>query len=221
MVQLSEVLGPDGAPLTAAELIARHGREIGQVIRGEMLALSEGEQREVLASSLSYYPTDLLVAGWLAALVYDTPEGAAPMIQLLEYANTQLLEYRRYDETLTALLKGAYDALERGGGFFARWRLARDAAHLNRLRLEVTELTERADNAIKFLSDMFYARAYRLAASKVGANDYRSLVDQKLHTAGQLYEFMVNEFREARSFVLELAVIVILIIELVPIFRGR
>jgi len=55
----------------------------------------------------------------------------------------------------------------------------------------------------------------------VGAGDYRALVDQKLRTAGDLYEFMVNEFREARSFLLEVLVIIILIIELVPIFRGR
>jgi len=221
VVHLCEVRDPAGAVLTGAQLIAQHGPEIGQVIRGETLALSEGEQREVLASSLSYYPNDLLVVGWLAALVYDTPEGAAPLIQLLEYANTQLLEYRRYDEILSVLLKDAYAALERRGGFFSRWRLARDAEQLNRLRLEVTELTERADNAIKFLSDMFYARAYRLAAAKVGANDYRSLVDQKLRIAGELYEFMVNEFREARSFFLEVLVIIILIVELVPIFRGK
>jgi hypothetical protein len=220
VVHFREVCGDDGRQLTAAELITRYGREISQVIRGETLSLSEGEQREVLASSLSYYPTDLLVVGWLAALVYDTPDGAEPLIQLLEYANSQLLEYRRYDEILTELLKDAYDALERKGGWFSRWRLAGEAEKLNRLRLEVTELTERADNAIKFLSDMFYARAYRLAASKVGASDYRSLVDQKLRTAGELYEFMVNEFREARGFFLEVLVVVILIIELVPILRG-
>jgi hypothetical protein len=221
IVHFREVRDENGAPMSAAELIALHGREIGQVIRGETLGLSEGEQREVLASSLSYYPSDLLVVGWLAALVYDTVEGAAPVIQLLEYANSQLLEYRRYDEILTALLKDAYDALERRGGLFSRWRLAHEAEKLNRLRLEVTELTERADNAIKFLSDMFYARAYRLAASKVGASDYRSLVDQKLRTAGELYEFMVNEFREARAFFLEVLVVVILIIELVPIFKAK
>ena len=221
IVDLREVRDDTGRALTGSNLLAQYGREISQVIRGETQPLSEGEQKEVLAASLSYYPTDLLVAGWLAAIVYDTPEGAAPLIQLLEYANTQLLEYRRYDEILTALLKEAYAALERRGGFFSRWRLARDAAQLNRLRLDVTELTERADNAIKFLSDMFYARAYRLAAARVGASDYRSLVDQKLRTAGELYEFMVNEFREARGFVLELLVIVILIFELVPIFRGK
>lgn len=220
IVQLREVRDDAGA-LTGPQLIARYGREIGQVIRGETQALSESEEKEVLASSLGYYPTDLLVVGWLAAIVYDTPEGAAPLIQLLEYANTQLLEYRRYDEILSALLKHAYATLERRSGIFSRWTLARDAERLNRLRLDVTELTERADNAIKFLSDMFYARAYRLAAAKVGAGDYRSLVDHKLRIAGDLYEFMVNEFREARAFILELLVVVILIIELVPIFRGR
>lgn len=219
VIHLREVLEDGGASPGASQLIARFGREISQVIRGETQPLSEGEQSEVLASSLSYYPYDLLVVGWLAALVYDTPEGAVPLIQLLEYANTQLLEYRRYDEILTAVLKEAYDALERRGGFFSRWRLARDAARLNQLRLEITELTERADNAIKFLSDMYYARAYRLAAAKVGASDYRALVDQKLRTAGELYEFMVNEFREARAFILELLVIVILILELLPMFH--
>jgi hypothetical protein len=221
VVHLREVYGGDGSLLTGSQLIAQHGPEISQVIRGETQALSPGEEREVLASSLSYYPADVLVVGWLAALVYDTPEGAAPLIQLLEYANTQLLEYRRYDEILTALLRDAYAALERRGGFLARWRLAREAEHLNRLRLDVIELTERADNAIKFLSDMYYARSYRLAAAKVGAGDYRSLVDQKLQTAGELYEFMVNEFREARGFLLEVLVIVILIIELIPILRGK
>jgi len=221
IVDLREVRDTAGNLLTGQQAIANHHGEISQVIRGDIQPLSEGEEREVLASSMSYYPTDLLVVGWQAAIVYDTPQGAAPLIQLLEYANTQLLEYRRYDDILTRLLKGGRATLERESGYLSRWRLARSAEQLNRLRLETMELTERTDHAIKFLSDMFYARAYRMAAAKVGANDYRALVDEKFRAAGELYEFMVNEFREARGFVLELLVIVILIVELVPIFRGR
>jgi len=87
--------------------------------------------------------------------------------------------------------------------------------------LDVIELTERMDNSIKFLSDMYFARLYRLAAAKVGVPDYRMLVDQKLRTAGQLYEFMVHEFHQARAFVLETAVLLILIIELVLLFHGK
>jgi hypothetical protein len=62
---------------------------------------------------------------------------------------------------------------------------------------------------------------YRLAAAKVGVEDYRSLVDGKLHTAGELYEFMRDQFHQSRAFVLEVLVVIILIIELVPLFRGK
>jgi hypothetical protein len=162
-----------------------------------------------------------LVVGWMAAFIYDTSEGAAATGQLLEYANTQLLEYRRYDELLTRVLKHAYDSLERGGGVLSHWRLGAEAKRLNTLRLDITELSERADNAIKFLSDMFYARAYQLASAKIGVNDYRHLVDEKQRTAGELYQFMVDEFRAARGFVLELMVVIILVIEIVFLFRGK
>ena len=85
----------------------------------------------------------------------------------------------------------------------------------------MSELTERADNAIKFLSDMFSARLYKLAALKVGVPDYKDLVQQKLQTAEELYRFMVDEFNQSRAFVLELMVVIILIIELVYFFRGK
>jgi len=221
IVHLREAPGAGGGPGTAAELLALHGGEIAQIVRGESTALSDAERQEVLQSSISYYPTDLLVPGWTAAFIYDTQEGAAPTVQLLEYANTQLLEFRHYDAVLTRLLQGVYRSFDKGSGFLSRWKLAREAQRLNAMRLEVTELTERIDNAIKFLSDMFYARLYRLAATKVGVSDYRNLVDQKLQTAGELYEFMVDRFHTARGFVLEVGVVIILIIELIFLFRGK
>jgi len=85
----------------------------------------------------------------------------------------------------------------------------------------VIELTERMDNSIKFLSDMFYARLYRLASAKVGGPDYRNLVEQKLKTAGELNQFMREQFHQSRGFVLELMVVVILVIELFYLFRGK
>jgi uncharacterized Rmd1/YagE family protein len=83
------------------------------------------------------------------------------------------------------------------------------------------ELTEHADNAIKFLSDMFAARLYRLAATKVGVPDYKDLVQQKIDTAEDLYRFMVDQFNQSRAFFLEFTVVIILIIELIYLFRGK
>ena len=220
IIHLTEARDERGQTLTAPAMLAAHGAEIAQIVRGESAPLSDGERNEVLQSSLSYYATDLLVVGWVGALVYDTPAGAAPTIQLLEYANAQLLEFRHYDDLLTRVLEKVYKMLERHPSLIRRWRMAKEAERLNTLRLDVTELTERTDNAIKFLSDMFYARAYRIAAARVGVNDYRNLVDEKLATARDLYDFMTNEFHQGRAFVLEVMVVIILIIELIHLFRG-
>lgn len=209
-----------GSP-DAAELIARDGPRIAQVVRGDPMPLSIHECNEVLQSSISYYPTDIAIIGWNAAFVYDTPSGAEAAIQLLEYANSQLLEFRHYDELLTTVLDTVYDSFEQRPGLFARFRQAGSANRLHTVLLEVMELTEHADNAIKFLSDMFAARLYRLAAAKVGVPDYKDLVQQKINTAEDLYRFMVDQFNQSRAFFLEFTVVVILVIELVFLFRGK
>jgi hypothetical protein len=211
----------EGSP-SANDLLGAHGEKIAQIVRGEICQLSEGERQEILQSRISYYPNDLAVIGWNAAFIYDTAVGAETAIQLLQYANSQLLEFRHYDEFLTRELQDVYDFLDRGGtGLWSRWRTARAASKLHTVLLDVNELTERADNAIKFLSDMFSARLYKLCAQKVGVPDYKDLVQEKLQTAEDLYRFMVEQFNQSRAFVLELMVVVILIIELIYFFKGH
>jgi hypothetical protein len=206
---------------SAADLTRDRGLEIAQIVRGDRLRLSQGECAEVLQSRISYYENDLAVIGWNAAFLYDSNAGAETAIQLLEYANSQLLEFRHYDELLTEILDNVYDSLEHKKGMLVRWRMARSATRLHTVLLEIGELTERADNSIKFLSDMFAARLYRLAAAKVGVPDYKDLVAQKLKTAEDLYHDMVDQFNQSRGFFLETIVVLILLIELFYLFRGR
>jgi hypothetical protein len=205
---------------SAAELLSAQGGRIAQIVRGENVPLSDGEQQEIMQSKISYYPNDLAVISWNGAFLYDSTAGAETVIQLLEYANSQLLEFRHYDELLTRELASVYDFMDHGSGIWARWRTAKRASRLHTVLLDVDELTERADNAIKFLSDMFSARLYKVAASKIGVSDYKDLVNQKVHTAEELYRFMVDQFHQSRAFVLELMVVIILIIDLIWLFRG-
>jgi hypothetical protein len=209
-----------GSP-SAAELLATQGGRIAQIVRGETVPLSDGEQQEIMQSKISYYPNDLAVISWNGAFLYDSASGAETVIQLLEYANSQLLEFRHYDELLTRELQSVYDFMENGSmGILARWRTAKRASRLHTVLLDVAELTERADNAIKFLSDMFSARLYKVAALKIGVTDYKDLVNQKVHNAEELYRFMVDQFHQSRAFVLELMVVIILIIDLIWLFKG-
>ena len=206
---------------TAAHLLGSCRQQIAQVVRGENSALSDDELREILQSAMSYYPNDLAVLGWNAAFVYDSAVGSETTLQLLEYANSQLLEFRHYDDLLTRELASVYDSLEKKSTLLGSWRLPGEASRLQTVLLDVTELTERADNAIKFLSDMFSARLYRLAASKIGVPDYKSLAQAKLRTAEDLYRFLIDQFHQSRTFVLESLVVLILLIELVYVFHGK
>jgi hypothetical protein len=207
---------------TGVDLVTRNAPPIAQILRGEQMPLAHSINEDVLQSSLFYYPNDVVVVGWNAALVYDTPAGADTVVQILEYANSQLLEFRHYDELLTRELAGVYAGLKHSGGIVRRrWKMRREAMRLNAVTVEVTELVERSDTAIKFVSDMYSARLYRTAAAKVGVPEYKNLVNEKLHIAEDLYRFLIEEFHQSRGFVLEVMVVIILVIELVYLFRGK
>jgi hypothetical protein len=209
-----------GSP-SADQLLTSCGQQIAEIIRGENALLSDDELREILQSAMSYYPNDLAVLGWNGAFIYDSAAGSETSLQLLEYANSQLLEFRHYDDLMTRELERVYGVLQKNTNLLGRWRLPREASRLQTVLLDVTELTERADNAIKFLSDMFSARFYRLAAAKVGVHDYKSLTQEKLRTAEDLYRFLIDEFHQSRTFWLEVLVVLILLIELAYLFRGK
>ena len=207
--------------LAASEVIAEHGLDIAQIVRGEAGRLSDGERAEALQASMSYYPNDLAVIGWNAAFLLDTEQGTEATIRLLEYANSQLLQFRHYDELLTRELREVYRFMEGRAGVLAGWRMRPAAARLRTILLEVTELTERTHNALKFVGDMFTARLYKMCVAKIGVAEYQALVADKLSTAENLYSVMIDQFQQARGFVLEVMVVIILIIELGFLFRGK
>ena len=206
---------------SGSALLAGKGQEISQIIRGEATPLSEFERNEVLQGCMSYYPNDLIVAGWNGAFLFDTPSGAETAVRLLEYANSQLLQFRHYDEMLTRELEEVYRFLgRRRRGVLSGWRMRPAAARLRSMLLEVTELTERTTNALKFVGDTFSARLYKLCAGRIGVADYQMLVQEKLRTADELYDFMIEQFHQARGFILEFTVVLILVIELFFLFTG-
>jgi hypothetical protein len=222
VIEIHEIRDTEGKQPAADELVASHGGELVQLIRGETVPFASKSREEALQSSLSYYPSDLVVVGSHGAVVFDGAEDAAAVTQILEYAKMQLLEFRYYDRFMTGVLSEFYTALERKrNALLSRWTLPRESQRFNTIRLDVMDLTERIDNAIKFVSDIYYARVYRLAATRMGVQDYRNLVEQKLHTFGELYDFMVDQFNEARSFVLEFLVAILAVLDVILLFRGR
>lgn len=223
---IDHISDPSGTNATATDLLSLYGIEIAQLVRGEAVPLAQRTTEEALQSSLSYYPSDLVVIGAAAALVFDHSDDASATFQVLEYAKVQLLEFRYYDGLMTPLLSEVYDVLEAKRTMLAqRWNLPRESERFNTIRLDLMELTERVDNAVKFVSDAYYARVYKLAANRIGLPEYRALVDEKLRTMEELYEYMVDRFNEARSFIVELSIAILALVDVLLLFillvRGK
>ena len=222
VVDLHQMKDEEGRALTADYILASYGGQIGQLLRGEQAPLSHSTNDRLLQGSLSYYSTDLLVIGFNAALIYDRPEESIRTMQILEYAKMQLLEFRYYDNFMTRVLADVYNSLNRKQSvLLSRWSLPREANRLNTIRLDVMDLTERIDNAIKFVSDSFYALAYRTAATRAGVPEYRDLVEKKLQTARELYDFMMAQFNETRLFLLEAAITILCLLDVLLLLRGK
>lgn len=210
-----------GAP-SADTLLAEHGDEIARVLRGESDPLSAQERDEVLRHRLSYLASDLVVPSWNGAFVYDTEPGLAGALEILEFANSQLLQFRYYDQRLDGELQRIYARLQ-APRWYEPWigrRYTAAARELHSVLIDVNELTDRTENALKLVGDVYAARLLGLAAARVGLAAWKDAVRDKLKTLDDIYRFAVDQTAMDRGEVLEAAIVLILLFELLLFFMG-
>jgi hypothetical protein len=204
-----------GEPLTAAALLDRV--DLVPLLSGETRRLSEPARRDLLRQSHSYYEDDLVVLTWDRAFIYE-PRGDSDVADVLEVANAQLLELRYYDELLDAELPRMYDLVEEARGT-ASLRAARRFAHLARrlytLVAEVTELTEKVDNALQVTEDVYLARIYASALDLFRVPKLGAAVDRKLAIVRDTYTALYDEASSRRAELLEIAIVLLIVIEVV------
>jgi hypothetical protein len=209
-------------PRSAEELLSERGSEIAAMLRGEPQPLAEQERQVVLQHRISYLADDLVIPTWNAAFVYDTPAGAQPALEILEFANSQLLEFRYYDERLDNELTAIYGRLQRPR-WYDQWiskRYTRAAREVHALFVEVNELTDRTENALKFIGDIYAVRVFSLVGERLGLGRWKAEVEGKLKTLDDIYRFAVEQSSMSRGQFLELTIVLILVLELVLIFLG-
>jgi hypothetical protein len=202
-------------PLGASELQQRV--DLAALLSGERRRLSEGARRDLLRQSYSYYEDDLVVLTWDRAFIYE-PRGDSDVAHVLEVANAQLLELRYYDELLDAELPRMYDLVEAARGSsspLAARRFARLARRLYTLVAEVTELTEKVDNALQVTEDVYLARIYAAALELFRVPKLGQAVDRKLAIVRDTYTALYEEASSQRAELLELAIVVLIVIEIV------
>jgi hypothetical protein len=190
---------------------------IAGLVRLESDPLSPGEVREATRLSLSYTPSDLVVLDWAAGFVADTD--CADTLQVIEFANVQLLEFRHIDDRLDDRLEAAYRLIrpERRARWPSRfWRLHGDAVRqIRELEIEATSLFERVDNALKLIGDHYLARVFEVASTRFHLRGWHQSIRRKLETVGDVYDLLVQQAGGQRMEALEITVIALITLEIV------
>ena len=204
-------------PVHSRELTEEFAASLAQLLLFEERALTAAEQNEALRVAFSYFDDDLVVMQWDAALVYDRTEGAEAIMDILEFANSQLVELRTYDGRLDEELDAIY-ALEPGRPIrrFRRGReSARRADRVRYLLVDILELMDRTSNALKIIGDAYYARLYRALSGRLGLADWQAQIDTKLRSVAEIYRVFQDQAQYARSEFFEIIIIALIAVEAV------
>jgi hypothetical protein len=187
------------------------------LLSGEPRTLSDGARQDLLRQRFSYYTDDLVALTWDRAFIYE-PRGDSDVIDVLEIANAQLLEMRYYDELLDDELPRMYDMVEAERGKLAPLaarRFANLARRFHTLVAEVTELTERVDNALQVTEDVYLARVYSAALELFRVSTVSAAVDRKLAIIRDTYSALYDEASSSRAELLEVLIVLLIVVEIV------
>lgn len=185
-------------------------------VLGEPRALSP--QVAGLVTAMSYYPDDLALLSWNGALLIDAdPEARSTAVDMIEFAQVELLLMRDYDADLDAQLPGMYRRIGQPHRGFALpvVRGYGGVQHdIQRLIAEVTEVTERVDNALKVTDDVYWNRLYSALLTVLRVDVWRSGVEHKLALLRETYGLLQDEASADRAMVLELTIIALIGVEI-------
>src|SRR5262249_42819249 len=190
---------------------------IAGLVRLESDPLSPGEVREATRLSLSYTPSDLVVLDWAAGFVADTD--CADTLQVIEFANVQLLEFRHIDDRLDDPLEAAYPPIRpeprpRRMPWLLRGH-SQPGRQTREMQREATRLFERVDNALKLIGDHYLAGVFDVASARFHLREWQQSIRRKLETVGDVYDLLVQQAGGRRMEALEITVVVLIALEVI------
>jgi hypothetical protein len=203
-----------------SDWLSEHADWIAGLVRLETEPLSPGEVKEATRLNISYTPHDLVVLDWAAGLVAD--RDCAETLQVIEFANVQLLEFRHIDDRLDDRLEAAYRLIRPGRHepwSVSAWRLHAGAVRsIRELEIEATSLFERADNALKLIGDQYLSRIFDMTSARFHLGGWQQSIRRKLETVGNVFDLLVQQAGGTRMETLEIIVVVLIALEIILAF---
>jgi hypothetical protein len=213
---------PPGAPFEPEPLLEDRAGWLAGLLRLEDQPLSAQEVAEAMRLPLRYGWHDLFIPDWAAAVLLDYERECDETLQVIEFANLQLLEYRHIDDRLDTFLTRADDFLRRAGrSRLPFWRGPETPLRvLGEFKVEANGLFERTGNVFKLVGDQYLARVYRLLATRFHLGEWERGIQRKLDVIEGVYKVLSDQTATFRTEFMEVIVISLIFLEiLLAVFR--
>lgn len=200
-----------GEPADNLEDLLRANRPLmAQILRGDSSDLSRQEIDEALSSRISYSESDAAILDFSAGFIIGSD--ASDLLDLIEFANVELLEMRHLDEALDDALEEVYPILSQTPRGRAGTRRLRRVAML---QADAAILFEGVNNAIKLVGDHYLARFYRRLTDRLHHPEWDASVLRKLGVLESIYQKLNDQQSTRRMEVLEWIIIILIAVSIV------
>ena len=181
--------------------------------------LSDQVKKTVRDATYQYSRDDLAVIDWNSALVIE-PSGSMDVPMVLEFANSQLLEMRYYDDVLDEKLDTLYKSVAGKKPGILSNIYSRHAEEAGQIYLEIAEVVENVENSLKVVGDFYLATIFRVASQRFRFSDWQKSINEKLSNLAEVSKLLHSRVSESRSHLMEMIIIVLIAIEVIPFVAG-
>lgn len=80
---------------------------------------------------------------------------------------------------------------------------------------DLTDITEKIDNSLKVTEDVYYAKIYMAALRLFRVKEWEGSIKKKLDIAANINDMLYREIANKRIELLELAIVILIILEII------
>ena len=199
------VSGYKGSP---DELLREHKARIASFLKSETATLDPQEVDYALSFELKYQKNDAVFIDWDGAFVFDPEGDIDAVVELMELANFQLLQYRVLASELDERLKKVANLMQTSILVHKPLKLTSrevtqsfgEIIHVHAKSIVEFEAIERE---VKLIGEWYSARLYDLLAKKFRLDSWKTLIKGKLDSLENIYSLVSENFGISRIHRLE------------------
>lgn len=204
--------------LSGAVLRERYGNHIASTLRFETETLSEYQKDEILGDAFGYYRGDLIVIDTESACIYD--EEYEEILDIFEFANMERLELQYFDRVLDRQLNKMYEQEAYKvpmTAYIPLWSTLRNdpITALQKLRVDISVITERLENTIRLSGEPYYAELYRRLVDTLDLKGWRDSIQAKLSLISDITSLYDQRSSAARDDMFNVLISILIFTEII------